>query len=168
MCMTTWHLAGPQEVQTQDEILSEIPAAHLRLSASSSGSRRTAPIRPPRPQGAWSDYSRECGEHLALPQIGYQRMHGEYMNSPWYALRQAGPAIISTSPERRRIGVGVVSRVWPPIRKIAAHPSLTYSISRTKMIWTWKDTHDMETSGEVAQISERSTWPMRVSCRVTR
>ena len=48
------------------------------------------------------------------------RMRG----TPWYARRHAGPAMTTASPERRRMAVGGASRVSPPMRKIAAQPSL--------------------------------------------
>lgn len=46
------------------------------------------------------------------------------LDVPWYARRHAGPDMITTSPDRRRIGTGSKSRVSPPMRKIAAFPRL--------------------------------------------
>ena len=43
---------------------------------------------------------------------------------PWNALRQRGPDMITTSPERRIIGVGETSLEVLPMRNIAALPSL--------------------------------------------
>lgn len=46
------------------------------------------------------------------------------LDVPWYARRHAGPDMIMTSPDRRRIGTGSASRVSPPMRKMAALPRL--------------------------------------------
>lgn len=74
---------------------------------------------------------------------------------PWYALLHSGPDMITTSPERRRIGIGSTSRVVPPSKKIVAFPSLWGSISKVK--GEGENPYDIETKGVLAQISERST-----------
>jgi hypothetical protein len=81
---------------------------------------------------------------------------------PWYALRHAGPDMMTTSPERRRIGTGLTSRVRPPMRKIAELPSLL-EVSVNNKFYDSRTTYEMDTKGDVAQNSERSTWPIKVS-----
>lgn len=64
--------------------------------------------------------------------------------------------MITTSPERRRIGVGSASRVVPPSKKIAALPILWWSMNTVKGK-QGGDRYDIETKGVLAQISDRST-----------
>jgi hypothetical protein len=63
------------------------------------------------------------------------------------------------SPERSKIGVGATSRVRPPTRKIAAFPRLVMGGKLVKVVEEGEEgeAHEIETRGEVAQISERST-----------
>lgn len=80
---------------------------------------------------------------------------------PWYARRHQGPAITTTSPDRKSIDSGFTSLVVPPTRRTAALPNL--SEGRMYSVYISKVTYETETSGEVAQTSERSTCPIKVS-----
>jgi len=82
--------------------------------------------------------------------------------TPWYARRHAGPDMITTSPERRRIGIGSASLVRPPMRKTAALPSLRLFVNMRRRN-DGENAYDIDTKGEVAQTSDLSTWPIRVS-----
>ena len=78
----------------------------------------------------------------------------------WYARRQAGPDMITTSPDRKSIAIGSVSLVNPPIKKMAALPRLFKNTdgkiqSRTSQLEVIS--YEIEIRGDVAQISERST-----------
>lgn len=70
--------------------------------------------------------------------------------------------MITTSPERKSIGMGSTSRLRPPIRNIAAFPSL-YVVFRKVIYRICIMTYEIDTRGVVDDISERSTWPMSVS-----
>jgi hypothetical protein len=64
--------------------------------------------------------------------------------------------MITTSPERRRMGMGSVSRLVPPSKKMAALPMLWGSVISEKGK-TKRELYDIETKGVLAQISDRST-----------
>jgi hypothetical protein len=63
------------------------------------------------------------------------------------------------SPERSKIEIGATSRVRPPTRKIAEFPRLAMDRKLVKAMEEGEEgeAHEIETRGEVAQISERST-----------
>ena len=73
--------------------------------------------------------------------------------------------MMTTSPERRRMGIGSslgVARV--PANKVensASETGIRMMICPEKK--EMKSTYDIQTSGEVAQASERSTWAIKVS-----
>lgn len=71
--------------------------------------------------------------------------------------------MITTSPERRRSASGSTSRVFPPIKKTAAQPSLVKSSERHDHRERRDDTYDIDTKGDVAHTSDRSTCAMSVS-----
>jgi hypothetical protein len=62
------------------------------------------------------------------------------------------------------MGVGLTSRVCPPMRNMAGLPSLHKLLARSGLVVNDKS-YDIETRGVVDDNSERSTWPIRVSCR---
>lgn len=74
--------------------------------------------------------------------------------------------MMMTSPDRKIRGIGSTSLVLPPIRNTAAFPSLREAVNWASVNSEY--TYEMDTSGDVAHTSERSTCPISVSLSVIR
>ena len=68
--------------------------------------------------------------------------------------------MIAMSPDRKRIAVGSVSLVNPPIKKMAALPRLLkqmHNKMQSRLSQQEVMSYEIEIRGDVAQTSERST-----------